>query len=269
MFKAKHREGIPFLLKKATVPKHPSECSMGDSLDARQSQLVNECGIRTRARKELHLAIGYYTLYIMTVYCPITKRWWLVNKRYSHYAKMRSKLKKLHSKCDAQPELKGTSFVRSFQALLSLPFPKKRYVDDNQKTIEERTLRFKALLSRMMHFHAECFYFAQHWNDRGRVLPRVFIQVYELLQSFLEISPDVAHELEMYQAHLKTDEGNEDEATDESCAICMDDFDESEGGVIRLSCSHVYHRDCVMDWIMEKKACPICRANVASGTIVR
>ncbi|KAG9410386.1 hypothetical protein AC1031_018422 [Aphanomyces cochlioides] len=269
MFRTSRQSCCSFFRQKCdSTIKPPSEASMkDDGLDALQSEIVKESCIRTRARKELHLAIGYYTLYIMTVYCPITKKWWLVNKRYSHYYKLRSKLQKYLGKCQKLPELDHTVFVRSLKSLLELPFPKKRYIDDDLKIIEERTQRFRALLSRLMHFHAECFYFSQQVKDRGHELPKLFVQVYELLHVFLETSPDIRLELQMLEVRAKIEETQVGEV-DDSCAICIEDFDDCQECILQFPCSHAFHRDCVMDWIMEKQTCPICRSKVVSGSIV-
>eukprot|EP00545_Synedropsis_sp_CCMP1620_P010488 CAMPEP_0119010762 /NCGR_PEP_ID=MMETSP1176-20130426/5230_1 /TAXON_ID=265551 /ORGANISM="Synedropsis recta cf, Strain CCMP1620" /LENGTH=194 /DNA_ID=CAMNT_0006963487 /DNA_START=72 /DNA_END=656 /DNA_ORIENTATION=+ len=45
---------------------------------------------------------------------------------------------------------------------------------------------------------------------------------------------------------------------DVSCSICLDNF-EPGNTVISSSCSHCYHRDCIMAWLEIKDECPNCR----------
>ena len=44
----------------------------------------------------------------------------------------------------------------------------------------------------------------------------------------------------------------------ELCYICHDDFNK-ELKVIRLECTHFYHRDCIDNWFDKQHTCPICR----------
>ena len=45
-----------------------------------------------------------------------------------------------------------------------------------------------------------------------------------------------------------------------NCPICMEDVDHRDA--FALQCSHVFHRNCVMKWLNQKKECPICREEV-------
>lgn len=44
----------------------------------------------------------------------------------------------------------------------------------------------------------------------------------------------------------------------EECAICIEEL--SENVVCLNKCSHIYHKDCIKRWLLEKRSCPICRA---------
>ncbi|XP_040365944.1 uncharacterized protein LOC121050341 [Rosa chinensis] len=47
----------------------------------------------------------------------------------------------------------------------------------------------------------------------------------------------------------------------ESCPICMDDFEEKEDAapIARLPCLHVFHRHCILCWLHRNPLCPLCR----------
>ncbi|OMO80807.1 Zinc finger, RING-type [Corchorus olitorius] len=49
--------------------------------------------------------------------------------------------------------------------------------------------------------------------------------------------------------------GDPDEPT--SCAICLEGFSGNSG--FKLPCSHVFHGDCVAQWLWRKRSCPLCR----------
>ncbi|MFQ6650996.1 hypothetical protein Gotur_022924 [Gossypium turneri] len=49
-----------------------------------------------------------------------------------------------------------------------------------------------------------------------------------------------------------------------SCSICMEGLSESEGGGSRqVSCGHVYHHDCITDWLLNGNSCPLCRHEIS------
>lgn len=42
------------------------------------------------------------------------------------------------------------------------------------------------------------------------------------------------------------------------CSICLEEF--STGlEVIGMPCSHVYHKDCIVEWLKRSHLCPLCR----------
>ncbi|XP_055809011.1 uncharacterized protein LOC129877521 [Solanum dulcamara] len=45
------------------------------------------------------------------------------------------------------------------------------------------------------------------------------------------------------------------------CAICQSEY-EHEESIGALQCGHEYHTDCIKQWLLKKKDCPMCRASV-------
>ncbi len=43
------------------------------------------------------------------------------------------------------------------------------------------------------------------------------------------------------------------------CIICMENFSENEL-VKQLSCGHIFHEDCINQWLEQQKNCPFCKA---------
>uniref|UniRef100_A0A0C9QIA6 RING-type E3 ubiquitin transferase n=1 Tax=Fopius arisanus TaxID=64838 RepID=A0A0C9QIA6_9HYME len=53
---------------------------------------------------------------------------------------------------------------------------------------------------------------------------------------------------------------NGDDAV-EKCTICLSEFEDCES-VRRLPCMHLFHKDCVDQWLCTNKRCPICRVDI-------
>lgn len=48
-----------------------------------------------------------------------------------------------------------------------------------------------------------------------------------------------------------------------TCGICIEDFSSSVGAeLLRMDCSHIYHRDCMLPWLAKSNTCPTCRAKL-------
>ena len=45
-----------------------------------------------------------------------------------------------------------------------------------------------------------------------------------------------------------------------SCSICLEEFN-SEKEIAFLDCKHVYHMDCIIEWIKKEVSCPLCRSS--------
>lgn len=47
------------------------------------------------------------------------------------------------------------------------------------------------------------------------------------------------------------------------CSICQDDMKQGEN-VLRLSCCHIFHSECIMAWLSKNNSCPLCRFEMPS-----
>lgn len=57
--------------------------------------------------------------------------------------------------------------------------------------------------------------------------------------------------------------GEKSSSINTGCVICLEDF--KDGDVCRAlpECHHVFHKECVVSWLMQSNSCPICRAFTA------
>ncbi|XP_055541975.1 E3 ubiquitin-protein ligase arkadia [Wyeomyia smithii] len=61
-----------------------------------------------------------------------------------------------------------------------------------------------------------------------------------------------------YKRLRRASETDEDS---EKCTICLSQF-EIDNDVRRLPCMHLFHKDCVDQWLVTNKHCPICRVDI-------
>lgn len=47
---------------------------------------------------------------------------------------------------------------------------------------------------------------------------------------------------------------------DTSCPICLQHFEQWDS-VFLMSCRHVFHKDCIMNWLKVHPRCPMCLRN--------
>jgi hypothetical protein len=81
-------------------------------------------------------------------------------------------------------------------------------------------------------------------------------QELQQMQDFKRIVPD--EELAKLQvvafSDLQTDEKN--------CSICLDEF-LAESQLYTIPCKHLFHKECLADWVAENYKCPVCRGEIA------
>ncbi|XP_076924138.1 RING-H2 finger protein ATL38-like [Bidens hawaiensis] len=46
------------------------------------------------------------------------------------------------------------------------------------------------------------------------------------------------------------------------CAVCLNEFHDHEALRLLPECSHVFHRDCIDEWLASHVTCPVCRASL-------
>jgi hypothetical protein len=90
----------------------------------------------------------------------------------------------------------------------------------------------------------------------GDVGDAVSQQELQQMQDFKRVVPH--EELAKLQvvafSELQTDE--------KSCSICLDEF-VPESKLYTIPCKHLFHTDCLKDWVAENYKCPVCRCEIA------
>ncbi|XP_061368636.1 E3 ubiquitin ligase BIG BROTHER-related isoform X1 [Gastrolobium bilobum] len=65
---------------------------------------------------------------------------------------------------------------------------------------------------------------------------------------------------------VKYKTGSDQHGSSDSCVICRVDYEDGESLTV-LSCKHLYHPECINNWLKINKVCPVCSTEVsASGS---
>jgi hypothetical protein len=126
--------------------------------------------------------------------------------------------------------------------------------DDNERddwTFEVNVL-YRVLCAALFILIAYCFF---------RRMARRRLEIIALSQrpeatEIVSIAASETHPIWGYLKEVSTPENRKEEC----CSICLDPF---QNRVTQAPCGHVFHRDCIREWLLNtKKECPICRAKV-------
>lgn len=63
---------------------------------------------------------------------------------------------------------------------------------------------------------------------------------------------------QLYQTYKHAKKSKQQQQTQKDCSICMSEF-ESDDKIIQLQCKHIFHSDCIIQWLKEKRICPNCK----------
>ncbi|KAL3938402.1 MAG: hypothetical protein SGBAC_006683 [Bacillariaceae sp.] len=69
----------------------------------------------------------------------------------------------------------------------------------------------------------------------------------------------------MLQSMLASWRGIEESDSEAECCICLDGYASGDtiGASKNVECNHVFHKDCIMDWMMKNhNQCPLCRVDL-------
>ena len=58
---------------------------------------------------------------------------------------------------------------------------------------------------------------------------------------------------------------NEAEIRNKTCSICLNDFSDGENLTRLPECDHLFHNDCVIDWLKGHLICPYCRCDIRAA----
>ena len=81
------------------------------------------------------------------------------------------------------------------------------------------------------------------------------VQSKGLAQEILDALPETTY------AADAASEGDEEE---ETCAVCVEAFEDGERVRKLPHCGHCFHVDCLAPWLAENKCCPMCKTEITA-----
>jgi E3 ubiquitin-protein ligase ATL6/9/15/31/42/55 len=58
---------------------------------------------------------------------------------------------------------------------------------------------------------------------------------------------------------------NEADIRNKTCSICLNDFMDEEALTRLPECDHLFHNECVIDWLKGHLICPYCRCDIRAA----
>jgi hypothetical protein len=55
-----------------------------------------------------------------------------------------------------------------------------------------------------------------------------------------------------------------DDIKDEKCPICVSNYEIGEK-ITKIECNHIYHTNCISEWVKYKSECPVCRRSIETS----
>ncbi|XP_055808382.1 uncharacterized protein LOC129876934 [Solanum dulcamara] len=139
------------------------------------------------------------------------------------------------------------------------PHPDDSLIAEHEYIVQYQTIFFQPPLPYYPYYEQiDDFYVVTHSTESIRNSRCHFHALYN--HDHEEKEYDVLKYLKIRSHHNPAKDGIDSEESD-ICAICQSEYEHEENiGV--LQCEHEYHTDCIKQWLLKKKDCPMCRASV-------
>lgn len=90
----------------------------------------------------------------------------------------------------------------------------------------------------------------------------MIILIYHFIKTYLCIKVDkIYHNMVMKHIIKEIDHDEIEDLINDCCSICLDKYD-SDKKIVKLRCNHIYHKECITEWIYNNNECPLCRKEV-------
>jgi hypothetical protein len=95
----------------------------------------------------------------------------------------------------------------------------------------------------------------KYLNDDDEIINK-YIECFQNLLEFANFGLNIKGIFMIYQNYLMNERGLEEQI--DECIICMENF-ENHDKILKTICNHIYHRKCIVKWMLQNRNCPICR----------
>ncbi|KAG9414362.1 hypothetical protein AC1031_013561 [Aphanomyces cochlioides] len=234
------------------------------SLDAASVQSTQVC----RVGKDIYSAVTFYK---MDISFPRTHNKWTIRKRYSEFYKLRRALALLlkHDKKQSNQRQALPLPLKLLEESLTPAFPRRHLRADNVAIIEERREALQTFVQQLVKIM--CAFSPDAKVDVS------LKSLQATLKDFLAFPDEQLHmdakrtlailALEDVVVASSTNVIEPETSTSDCCSICLGEWNEAECAdmhIVKLPCAHVFHEECVMDWLAVSSECPLCRTEASN-----
>nr|CCA19824.1 conserved hypothetical protein [Albugo laibachii Nc14] len=165
---------------------------------------------------------------------------------------------------------------------LTTCFPKKRFLGIRHRhRLEERKQRYESMLMHLLRCVLLPGSAMRCYTSRKSLPPKLyqFLQVDDAKdrRSLLQIFVD--NHQQNTSSQSSSTSSDLDGYDNSNCTICMDSLqqghsqdegtfeDESETATVSFPCGHLFHRECIFEWLLFQFHCPLCRSRVGPKAV--
>ncbi|KAF4321775.1 hypothetical protein BBO99_00000665 [Phytophthora kernoviae] len=212
------------------------------------------------------------TMYQMDISFRSTRNKWSIAKRYSEFYTIRQQLRKFVKQFKQQQgELCCPVPLVALDKTLEAAFPRRHLRNDNTVIIAERKTALETFVQSLVKVVSSIPMAA---DVNGGAQAKLLLALYTILRDFLEY-PDkqIESETKLKLAVLSLEDVVVDSrsnlleivegvSSSECCSICLGEWDDEECAgmnVVKLPCLHVFHEECLLEWLQGTTHCPMCR----------
>lgn len=94
------------------------------------------------------------------------------------------------------------------------------------------------------------------------IFTRIFQSIKETIESFSKLNRFRKMNLSIKYSMSSPTQKDLDNLSDQSCIICRDEV--TPGNSKKLSCGHIYHVECLQNWMLRQYCCPTCLTDISS-----
>ncbi|OQS01011.1 hypothetical protein THRCLA_05799 [Thraustotheca clavata] len=255
------REEFP---KKTFLPFLPFDNHSNHNVDE-GSMIAHQIQVEAILTTDKRTNEVYHT-YRISLICPVFHRWWVIRARYSKIRRFYDELMSLRDWLT----IEKNEYAELLNQMIELShFPSRRIFNGSQKVLDERSAGFRIFFYNLLQTNL-------HLQSPNQSNPRVR-QLVHLIQTFLclpqdeilapEFVPEVPSAPAISDIAMGvplTEAPDMNQLYNNNCTVCLAAFTPNEfhnaGSVVKTSCEHLFHAECIDHWIeIGKTTCPICR----------
>ena len=129
----------------------------------------------------------------------------------------------------------------------------RNYTYDNERYLSDTSVIFIGIFCACFMVKVLAICTDYYSRVRGRALAQI--------SQISEQSARIARQIKINsKTRVITEEGLQGELLNE-CSICLENFDVGQK-ISELSCGHLFHKECVEQWMQNNHNCPLCRLSV-------